>query len=541
MARQKKSSPDTLALRQAVDKYIASPSSKTFNYKQVSTAIGVENPTHHRAVALYLAELAFDGDLIEVAPGKYKTPEHNVTATGTFVRLRNGKNSVITDGDEQAIFVAERNSMHALNGDRVLVTIAARIKGREPEAIVTEIIEKKDQTFIGTLRVEKSFATLTPDSKYIATDILIPRTKIKGGTTGDKAIVRITEWPDDSTSPRGEVVDVLGKAGENNTEIHAILAEFGLPYKYPQAVEKAADKIGAGITAEEIAKRIDMRDVTTFTIDPKDAKDFDDALSIRRLPNGNWEIGVHIADVTHYVHPDTIIDREAQDRATSVYLVDRVVPMLPEHLSNGICSLRPDEEKLTFSTIFEMDERGKVLNSQIARTVIKSNRRFTYEEAQDVIETGKGDYAEEILALDRLPPACTSRNRKTPTSSSRNSCCWPTAPSPPSSARHRARKSQKPSYTACTTCPTPTSCSTWPPCRKHSATRCARQAPPATSTARSTKCWWTSRAKARKISSRPSPSARWQRPYTQPPTSATTAWASTTTPTSRRPSAAIPT
>ena len=402
MARQKKSSPDTLALRQAVDKYIASPSSKTFNYKQVSTAIGVENPTHHRAVALYLAELAFDGDLIEVAPGKYKTPEHNVTATGTFVRLRNGKNSVITDGDEQAIFVAERNSMHALNGDRVQVTIAARIKGREPEAIVTEIIEKKDQTFIGTLRVEKSFATLTPDSKYIATDILIPRTKIKGGTTGDKAIVRITEWPDDSTSPRGEVVDVLGKAGENNTEIHAILAEFGLPYKYPQAVEKAADKIGAGITAEEVAKRIDMRDVTTFTIDPKDAKDFDDALSIRRLPNGNWEIGVHIADVTHYVHPDTIIDREAQDRATSVYLVDRVVPMLPEHLSNGICSLRPDEEKLTFSTIFEMDERGKVLNSQIARTVIKSNRRFTYEEAQDVIETGKGDYAEEILALDRL-------------------------------------------------------------------------------------------------------------------------------------------
>ena len=402
MAKTKKTTADTLAIRKAVDLYIANPASKTFNYKQVSSAIGIQNPTHHRAVALYLAELAFDGDLIEVAPGKYKTPEHNVTATGTFVRLRNGKNSVITDGDEQTIFVAERNSMHALNGDRVQVTIAARVKGREPEAIVTEIIEKKDQTFIGTLSVEKHFATLTPDSKYLATDIIIPGSKLKGGTTGDKAIVRITDWRDDATSPRGEVVDVLGKAGENNAEIHAILAEFGLPYKYPKAVEKAAGRIDAGITDDEVAKRLDMRDVTTFTIDPKDAKDFDDALSIRKLPDGNYEIGVHIADVTHYVHPDTIIDREAEERATSVYLVDRVVPMLPEHLSNGICSLRPDEDKLTFSTVFKMDNRGKVLDTKICRTVIRSNRRFTYEEAQDIIEIGKGDYAEEILTLDRL-------------------------------------------------------------------------------------------------------------------------------------------
>ena len=402
MARNKKSSPDSLIIQKAVDLYILNPSSKTLNYKQVSEAVGFNSPANHRAVALYLAELAFDGELVEVAPGKYKVPEHKVTATGTFVRLRNGKNSVVTDGDEQTIFVAERNSMHALNGDRVQVSIAARVKGREPEAIVTEILEKKDQTFIGTLRVDKHFATLTPDSKYLATDIIIPRPKLKGGQTGDKVIARITDWADDSACPRGEVVDVLGKAGENNAEIHAILAEFGLPYKYPAAVEKAANRIDAGITAEEVARREDMRDVVTFTIDPKDAKDFDDALSIRKLPNGNYEIGVHIADVTHYVHPDTIIDREAQSRATSVYLVDRVVPMLPEHLSNGICSLRPDEEKLTFSTIFEMDERGKVLNSRIGRTVIKSNRRFTYEEAQEVIETGKGDFADEILTLDRL-------------------------------------------------------------------------------------------------------------------------------------------
>lgn len=402
MAKSKTQSTDSAAIRAAVDKYIANPSSQTFNYKQVSSAIGIPNPTHHRAVALYLAELAFDGNLIEVAPGKYKVPAHNVVATGTFVRLRNGKNYVVIDDDDREIFVAERNSRHALHGDRVSVTIAAHVKGRDPEAVVNEIIEKKDQQFIGTLTVDKHFATLTPDSKYLACDILIPKPKLRGGTTGDKAVVKITDWPSDANNPRGEVVDVLGRKGDNDAEIHGILAEFGLPYRYPAAVEKAADKIGPGITDEEVAKRVDMRGVTTFTIDPKDAKDFDDALSVRRLPNGNWEVGVHIADVTHYVRPDTIIDREAQERATSVYLVDRVVPMLPEHLSNGICSLRPEEEKLTFSVIFEMTDSGKVVDSRICRTVIRSDRRFTYEEAQNVIETGHGDYSEEILTLDRL-------------------------------------------------------------------------------------------------------------------------------------------
>ncbi len=402
MAKTKTKSADKAALYAAVDQYIASRGSKTFNYKQVSAACGFDAPAQQRAVALHLAELAFDGDLIEVSPGQYKMPVDTVTATGTFVRLRNGKNSVVTDDDGQAIFVAERNSLHALNGDRVRVSIAARVKGREPEAVVTEIIEAKDQTFIGTLRVDKHFATLNTDSKYLATDILIPKPKLKGGVTGDKAVVRITDWPDDTANPRGEVVDILGKNGENDAEMHAILAEFGLPYRYPAAVEKAADKISAGITPEEIAARRDMREVTTFTIDPTDAKDFDDALSIRQLPGGNWEVGVHIADVTHYVRPDTIIDREAESRATSVYLVDRTIPMLPEHLSNGICSLRPDEEKLTFSVIFEMDDRARVLRSEICRTVIRSDRRFTYDEAQAVIETGQGDMRDEILTLDRL-------------------------------------------------------------------------------------------------------------------------------------------
>ena len=389
-------------LRAQVDEYISKQGNNTFNYKQVAHAIDATTPINQRAVALYLAELAFDGDILETAPGRYKAPTRSSYATGTFIRRSNGKNSVIIDDDDEAIFVAERNSMHALNGDRVSVTIAARRRGAEPEAEVVEIIERKPQVFIGTLKVDKHFAYLLTDSKYLASDIFIPKSKLKGGETGDKAVVRITEWTDDTKNPKGEVVDILGKKGENDAEINAIMAEFGLPYIYPESVDKAAQKIDAGITPEVVAQRLDMRDVTTFTIDPKDAKDFDDALSIRRLKDGKWEIGVHIADVTHYVKPDTIIDKEAQKRATSVYLVDRVVPMLPEHLSNGICSLRPDEDKLTFSCIFKMDDNGKVLDSNITRTVTRSNRRFSYEEAQDVIETGKGDYAEELTTLDRL-------------------------------------------------------------------------------------------------------------------------------------------
>ena len=402
MAKTKDTRKHAARIRSAVDAYIASTPNGTYNYRQVAASIGDSSPGAQRTVALYLAELAFDGIILETAPGKYKSPVRSTKATGIFVRRSNGKNSVVTDDDGEEIFVAERNSMHALNGDRVEVTIAARVKGREPEAEVTDIIEKKEQTFIGTLKVERHYACLQTDSKYLATDIFIPRNKLKGGKTGDKAIVRIARWDDDEKNPTGEIIDILGTAGDNNAEMHAILAEVGLPYRYPEAVEKAADKIGAGITDEEVARRVDMRDVLTFTIDPADAKDFDDALSFRLLPNGHYEVGVHIADVTHYVKPDTIIDKEAQKRATSVYLVDRVVPMLPEHLCNGICSLRPDEEKLAFSVIFEMDAQAKIYNSMICRTVIKSNRRFSYEEAQSVIETGMGDCVEAILALDSM-------------------------------------------------------------------------------------------------------------------------------------------
>lgn len=400
-----KTSRGDAKLYEQIAEYIRQQKNNTFNYKQVSAAIGAKTPLKQRAVAMRLHELAFDGELVEVSPGKYKAPNRSNYMSGTFVRRSNGKNSVITDADGESIFVAERNSMHALNGDKVRVMISAARRGADPEAEVVEITEKADQVFIGVLCVERGYATLQTDSKFLATDIFIPKDKLKGGKTGDKVVARIVSWPEKANMPKGEVVDVLGKEGENNTEIHAILAEFGLPYRYPEAVERAAQKITDGITPEEIARREDCRDVLTFTIDPKDAKDFDDALSLKRLPNGHYEVGVHIADVTHYVKPDTTLDKEAQKRATSVYLVDRVVPMLPEHLSNGVCSLRPNEEKLAFSCIFEMDEEAKIYNHRIVKTVILSNRRYAYEEAQEALETGKGDYVEELQILDRIAKA----------------------------------------------------------------------------------------------------------------------------------------
>ncbi|MBR1543400.1 MAG: ribonuclease R [Muribaculaceae bacterium] len=374
-----------------------------YNYKQVSAQVGADTPKKRALVVEILEQLATDGFIKETTPGRYKAAQRTSVAEGLFVRRSNGKNSVLIAGDEATpIMVAERNSMHALNGDRVLVHISAAREGIEPEAEVINILERKEQVFVGTLNVLKYFAHLATDSKFLATDIFIPLDKLKGGKTGDKAVVKIVDWPQEANSPIGEVVDVLGVAGENDAEIHAILAEFGLPYKYPQNVERAADKIEPGITEEEVNRRRDMRGVTTFTIDPADAKDYDDAISISRLKNGNWEVGVHIADVTHYVTPGSLIDKEAYERATSVYLVDRTIPMLPERLCNYICSLRPHEDKLTHSVIMELDENAKVLKYKICHTVINSDRRFSYEEAQQVLETGEGDLVAELLALNDL-------------------------------------------------------------------------------------------------------------------------------------------
>ena len=400
--KTKKRSGKKSEIKTLVVDFFNNHNKESFNYKQVAVDLGVTGRSDQYLIADILDDLTRDGYLVELVPGKYQASEITTSAEGTFVRRSNGKNSVIVDGAEVPVFVAERNSKHALNGDRVRVHLCAQRKGFEPEAQVLEIIEKKEQVFIGTLKVSKNYAFLVTDSKFLACDIFIPKAKIKGGESGDKAIVRIVDWNDDDKNPTGEVVDILGRTGENNSEMNAILAEYGLPYVYPKNVEAAADKIDAGITPEVIAAREDMRGVTTFTIDPRDAKDFDDALSLRKLPNGNWEAGVHIADVTHYVRPGSVIDKEAEKRATSVYLVDRTIPMLPEHLCNGICSLRPNEEKLAYSCIFEMDDNANIINHRIRKTVIKSDRRFTYEEAQKVIETGEGDYKEEILELNKL-------------------------------------------------------------------------------------------------------------------------------------------
>lgn len=388
-------------LERLILNFLEKENKQSFNYKQIAFAINATHPSNRMDVINILDTLSAAELIQEVGLGKYKANSNRGTENiGEFVRRSNGRNGVMID--DELIFVAERNSKHALNGDKVRVEISAHRKGQEPEARVIEIVEPKEQVFIGTLNVEKNYASVVTDSKFLAADIIIPRSKLKGGKTGDKVVARITQWREEEMNPKGEVVDILGQKGENTAEMHAILAEFGLPYKYPVNVEKAADKIDAGITPEEIARREDFRKVTTFTIDPRDAKDFDDALSIRKLKNGHWEVGVHIADVTHYVTPTSVIEKEAQQRATSVYLVDRTIPMLPEHLSNGICSLRPDEEKLTYSAIFEMDDNANVLDYRIGRTVIKSDRRFTYEEAQNIIETGEGDFKDEILTLDKL-------------------------------------------------------------------------------------------------------------------------------------------
>ena len=349
-----------------------------------------------------LSNMIGDEYVIESARGKFSLNQRGVEMVGIFQRKSNGKNSFLPEDGGDPIFIAERNSAHAMNNDKVRIAFYAKRKNHESEGEVIEILERANDTFVGTLEVSKSYAFLVTENRTLANDIFIPADKLKNGQTGDKAVVKVIEWPDKAKNPIGEVLDILGKAGNNDTEMHAILAEFGLPYSYPKEVELFADKISAEIPKDEIEKREDFRNIATFTIDPKDAKDFDDALSIRQLKNGNWEVGVHIADVTHYVQEGDIIDQEAEKRATSIYLVDRTIPMLPERLCNFICSLRPNEEKLAFSVIFELDEAGDVKHSHVAHTVIKSDRRFTYEEAQAIIESKEGEYATEILMLNHL-------------------------------------------------------------------------------------------------------------------------------------------
>lgn len=336
-----------------------------------------------------LEDLAMDDYIKETEKLHFRLNTTGQVFEAIFNRKANGKNTVTPLDGGEPVLVAERNSLHAMGGDKVKVTLLARRKYHVREAQVVEILERSDRSFVGRLEVRKDFAFLLTEDRTLANDIFIPKKALKGGKSGDKAVVKITEWPEHAKNPIGKVVDILGQSGDNTTEMHAILAEYGLPYAYPKSVEDEAEKIDPGITAEEIGRREDLREVTTFTIDPRDAKDFDDAISIRKTDDGLWEVGVHIADVSHYVKEGSIIDKEAVKRATSVYLVDRTIPMLPERLCNFICSLRPNEEKLTYSVVFKLDDKAVVKDWHLAHTVIKSDRRFTYEEVQKVLEDHK--------------------------------------------------------------------------------------------------------------------------------------------------------
>ena len=394
---------------------------KTLSFKQIFKDLRlVTHPAKMLAVEI-MEDMAWDDFLSKVSDNSYKLNMKGQVQEGRFIRKSNGKNSFEPDDGGKPVFVAERNSKSALTGDRVRVTFMARRRNHIKEAMVTEILERARDSFVGKLKVERDFAFLVPDGNIFANNIIIPKNKLKGGKTGEKAVVKVTQWPDeDNKNIIGEIVDILGEQGDNDVEMNAILAQYGLPYKYPKRVEEAADKITGEITEQDYNEREDFREVTTFTIDPRDAKDFDDALSIRKLGDKLWEVGVHIADVSHYVTEGSIIDKEAQKRATSVYLVDRTIPMLPEHLCNFVCSLRPDEEKLTYSAVFDLDDNAEIKSWRLVHTVIKSNRRFAYEEVQQILEdngvidgTGqpappagpegyKGEYAEELVTLDML-------------------------------------------------------------------------------------------------------------------------------------------
>ncbi|SFB71791.1 ribonuclease R [Xylanibacter ruminicola] len=376
---------------------------ETFSFKQIFKVLKLDTHPLKMLAIDVMEEMAWDDFLLKVSDNSYKLNLKTQVQEGIFHRKANGRNSFVPDDGGTPVFVAERNSMSAMDGDHVKVSLMARRDKHIKEAMVIEIVKRAHDTIVGKLRVEKDIAFLVTADSTIVHDIIIPKRKLKGGKTDDKAVVKIIQWPDqDHKNIIGQVIDILGKTGENNAEMHAILAQYNLPYKYPKNVEEAAEKIDAAITPEEIARREDFRDVFTCTIDPKDAKDFDDALSIRKTDKGLWEVGVHIADVSHYVKEGSTIDKEAYARATSIYLVDRTIPMLPERLCNFICSLRPDEEKLCYSVIFKMDDEANIKDWHLAHTVIKSNRRYAYEEVQQIIEEGKGENAEFLLKLDAL-------------------------------------------------------------------------------------------------------------------------------------------
>jgi ribonuclease R len=408
--KSKKKKPDFL--RKIINIFAARPA-QLYTHKQVAAALNTE-PAMLDALPVLLDGMVVNGILANPQPGKYgftKPEEHFMTGK---VDITKQGSAYIAPDDESAtgdVFVAEHNMNGAFHGDRVKVRIFNKKVGRT-EGEIVELIEKSKRSFVGKLEVSQKYAFVITDNKNMPYDIFIPLANIKGAESGQKVLANVVEWKMGMKNPTGEIIDILGNAGDADVEMHAILAEFDLPYSYPEKIDRLAKRISGKISDGERAKRRDFRDRATFTIDPVDAKDFDDALSVRRLDDGNYEIGVHIADVTHYVKPTSSINAEAETRATSIYLVDRTVPMLPERLSNFICSLRPDEEKLCFSAVFELDDKANVRSEWFGRTLILSKRRFTYEEAQTVIETGRGDFADEMLRLNELARALRKRRFK---------------------------------------------------------------------------------------------------------------------------------
>lgn len=401
--KEKKNNPYKEALTQLILDVFEKSGNKQLNYKQVSAKLNLSDTDSKVAIADILTSGTQSGLFEQPEKGKFRLRQLHVYVTGKVDMTADGSAYIVPEDEvENDIYVAPRKLRQALHGDIVKVHVYDSKKRKKREGEVVDILQRAKVDFTGTIDISQSYAFFLADDRKMLHDIFVPLDNLNGAKDGEKVVVTIIEWPKNAKNPIGKVKSILGKKGENDTEMNAILADFGFPLSFPEEVEHAANSIPEEISKEEIAKRRDFRDTLTFTIDPADAKDFDDAISFKTLDNGTYEIGVHIADVSHYVIPDSTLDKEAFDRGTSVYLVDRVIPMLPERLSNGVCSLRPKEDKLCFSAVFEMDDSARVTNQWFGRTVIHSDRRFSYEEAQEVIENGTGDHAQEILKLNEL-------------------------------------------------------------------------------------------------------------------------------------------
>ena len=408
---KKKSNNFNLVLTKLISDVFEKSGHKALNYKQVASKLNLHDDESRDQILQILKEETRKGLLSEPERGKFILKELKTFVTGRVDMTADGSAYIVSEDEfEEDIFIAPRKLRNALHGDTVKAYVYAKSKGRKKDGEVVEIITRAKMDFTGIIKLSERFAFFVPDDRKMLHDIFIPLDSLNGGKDNEKAIARIIDWPEDAKNPIGTITHVLGKQGENNAEMNAILADYGFPLEFPAYVEKEADEISEAITSAEIVKRRDFRNILTFTIDPADAKDFDDAISYRTLDNGNIEVGVHIADVSHYVLPNSALDKEAFERGTSVYLVDRVIPMLPERLSNGLCSLRPNEDKLCFSAVFELDHGANVISEWYGRTIIHSDTRFSYEQAQEILENQSGTHSEELLKLNEL--AYKLRERK---------------------------------------------------------------------------------------------------------------------------------